>query len=1043
MIRILHLALLLTVASTPIFTQTGRTQGLAQNPLDSPVFQRFTDEDGLPLAGVSCLFQDSKGFLWVGTFIGLYRFDGYRFAAYRRDAEDPKSISEANITSIYETRSGQIWIGTSNGLNRYDRATDGFKTFKSDAADPSGLKDSYVRNIFEDSRGTLWIGTNSGGLSKYDEASLSFTTYHVPGGSSVVSMVEDRQGGFWIATNDGLKKFDRETGAFTSYRSDGQNPNSLSDNTVRSMIIDLAGMIWIVTERGLNKFDPLAQQSTSYIADQSNPRSLNDNSVRSVFETRSGVLWIGTSSGLNRYSKETDDFTVYKHDRSNPRSLSEGDVLAIFEDNNEQLWVGTTGGLQKFNQKTSRFLRFRHDVNNPNSISKDEILSIFEDKDMILWIGTRGAGRRGELNRYDTKKKLFEVVRSFEDALIYSIHQDRQGRLWFGVNDGLIAFDRETGRLKKYKDDPNADDTSRDMLDLTVISIYQDRAGNIFAGMIGGGMRIFNPATDKFDPFQHDPKNSGSLAENRVYAILEDKIGDLWIGTGDGLNRFDPRTHRFTRYENDANNPKSISASDVGVIHEDKNGILWFGTATGGLNRFERETETFTHFKIRDGLPSDDVFEIMADEQGNLWLCTDRGLARFNIETGSVRTFNVNDGVPNNPFDNKTAFKNSSGEMYFGGQDGFVKFNPKDFTDSAFKPPIYLTDIRILEQSGMREQNVSELKELKLSWRDYVVSFDFAALDFTDPQKLQYQWKLDGFDPEWINGGTRRTATYTNLPGGDYILKVRATNVDGIWTDEALNLKISVEPPFYRTFWFAALVGLIIGFVAWRAYRFRIDQLHAVSDAQKRFTQQLINSQEAERKRIAAELHDGLGQSLVIIKNRALLGIGKRGDVERVVKELNSISESASQALDEVRDITNNLRPQLLDRLGLTKALNSMLKKVSGVIEVKSEIDSIDNLFSENEEISIYRIVQESVNNIVKHSNASEAVVRISRTGNRVSIEIEDNGTGFDAADAEEKRAGMGLIGMRERTQLLGGVLTVDSKIGAGTKIRIVVSKES
>lgn len=1038
MIRILHLAILLIAVSTPILTQTGRTQELAQNPPDSPVFQRFTDEDGLPIAGVSSLFQESRGFLWIGTFIGLYRFDGYQFAAYRRDTEDPHSISEANVTSIFETRSGQIWVGTSNGLNKYDRATNGFKIYKSGADDPTSLRDGYIRSIFEDSRGTLWVGTNGGWLSKYDEASNGFTSYQAPGGTSVVNTVEDRLGGFWIGTNDGLKKFDRETGTFESYRSGAQNANGLTDDLVRSMIVDYAGFIWIATNRGLNKFDPLTEKFTRYTADSAKPGNLSDNSVRTVFETKSGTLWVGTSSGLNRYSKETDDFTVYRHDRANPRSLTEGDILAIFEDKNEQLWVGTTGGLQKFNQKTSRFLRFRHDVNNPNSISNDEILSIFEDKGKTLWIGTRSAGQRGKLNKYTIEKKRFEVVTSVEDALVYSIHQDREGKLWFGTMSGPVSHDQETGRLNRYKSDPNPLDTSGgNSLGASVIKIHEDRAGNILIGTIGNGMFIFDRAADKFSLFHQDPNNPAGSSGNRVYGILEDRYGHLWIGTGDGLNRFDPGVRKFTRYANDPNNPKSISANDVGTIYEDLNGTLWFGTTSGGLNRFERETGTFMHFRVRDGLPSDDVFEIMEDEQGNLWLCTDRGLARFNIATGSVRTFNVNDGVPNNPFDNKTAFKNSSGEMYFGGQDGFVKFNPTDFTDSAFKPPLYLTDIRILEQPANREQNVSEIKELKLSWRDYVVSFDFAALDYTDPQKLQYQWKLDGFDPEWINGGTRRTATYTNLPGGDYVLKAKATNVDGVWSNETFNLKITVTPPFYSTSWFIALVATAIAFVGWRAYKFRIDGLNAAAEAQTRFTQQLINSQEAERKRIAAELHDGLGQSLVIIKNRALLGIGKRGDEERVVKELNSISESASQALDEVRDITNNLRPQLLDRLGLTKALTAMLKKVSGVFDVKSEIDNIDDLFSENEEISIYRIVQESVNNIVKHSNASVATVKIKRTEKFVAIEITDNGKGFDQDNAPIEKRGFGLTGLKERAQLLDGDLLIDSKIGDGTKISV------
>ena len=620
------------------------------------------------------------------------------------------------------------------------------------------------------------------------------------------------------------------------------------------------------------------------------------------------------------------------------------------------------------------------------------------------------------------------------------MYEDRQGRLWFGALDGLIYFDRQTGRLIRYKGDTNERDNKTGRAALaSVIAIEEDRAGNLMIGSIGGGMSIFDRTTGQTKRFQPDRNPDANPSLNRVYAILEDRYGFIWVGTGEGLSRFDPATGTFKYFQYDPNNPNSISANDPGTIYEDKDGTLWFGTASGGLNRFNRETETFKNFAVRDGLPSNDVFSIMEDEQGNLWLGTDHGLVRFNIATNSVRTFNVNDGAPNNPFDNKNAFKNSSGVMYFGGQDGFVKFNPKDFTDSNFVPPVYLADIRILEQPLKAKQDIAEMKELNLSWRDYVVSFDFAALDFTDPKKLQYQWKLDGFDPDWINGGKRRTATYTNLPGGDYVLKVKATNVDGVWGDEAINLKIHVQPPFYRTSWFIGIAVLAVSFLILMAYRYRINQLQAISSAQTQFTQQLITSQEAERKRIASELHDGLGQSLVIIKNRAMLGLNKGDDRERVAKELGGISESASQALDEVREITDNLRPQLLDRLGLTKAIQAMLKKVAGFIEIDCHIDSIDKIFDENEEINIYRIVQESVNNIIKHSNASNASIKITRRENSVEVRIEDNGAGFDPSIIESKRTGLGLVGLKERSNLLGGDIAIESSTGEGTKVIVKI----
>ncbi|MGH9941324.1 MAG: ligand-binding sensor domain-containing protein [Pyrinomonadaceae bacterium] len=1027
--------------------QNGEIKNAARNLPDAPAFQRLTDDDGLSQNSVRCILQDGKGFIWFGTLNGLNRFDGYQFVIYRHDFQDQNSLSDNLIHSIYETASGEIWVGTSNGLNRYEQATDNFKTYTFDANNPKSLGDGVVQTIFADRDGTLWVGTSKGGLSKFDRAAESFTHYQTAANNdeslssnNVRGIGEDKDGGFWVATNDGgLNKFDRETGRFARYQVDKNNPNRLSSNQIQAMLIDRAGVIWLGTfGGGLNKFDPHTERFTHYLADANDPHSLNDNRVFSIYETPSDTLWVGTKDGLNRYAKETDSFTVYQHDPTNPRSLSFGEIWSIYEDDTEQLWVGSSfAGVNKFNQKTGRFHQFKHDRNNPNSISNGDILAIYEDRNKTLWIGTRAGG----LNRYNSETRRFEAVKSIGSTPVINICEDREGKLWFGTEgDGLFYFDRAADRFTKFQDpnNPSALGTS------IVSKIYQDRDGFLWLGTKLQGLYKLDQATQKLTRYQHDPNNPASLSDNTVRAILEDGAGVIWIGTDVGLNKFDQRTETFSHLKHAAGNHQTPSADGISAIYEDTNGTLWFGTSSGGLNRFDRRTETFTYFTEREGLPNNQVYDIFADEQSHLWLSTDKGLARLNPATNRFRNFDVNDGLTHNEFNHKAAFKSANGEMYFGGFNGFVRFNPKDFADSDFQPPIVLTDIRVLEQPLKTERNITELKELNLSWRDYVVSFEFAALDFTDPKKLQYQWRLEGFDTDWIHGGTRRTATYTNLPGGAYVLKVRATNVDGVWTDAALKaLKINVTPPFYSTFWFFGLIALAIGVFVWLVYRNQINQLRKISEAQTRFTQQLITSQEAERKRIAAELHDSLGQHLVIIKNRALLGLNKGDDRERVARELSSISESASQALEEVREITNNLRPQLLDRLGLTKAIKALCKKVSGVIEIESEIDSIDNLFSEIEEISIYRIVQESLNNIIKHSNASDAIVTIKRDERKVSITIEDNGQGFAVGNVKSDGGGLGLVGLTERAQLLGGELVIETKLGEGTKIRVALDAEA
>lgn len=1021
--------------------QNGEIKSVSQNPFGSQGFQHFTNEDGLPQNSIFSILQDSRGFLWIGTFHGLSRFDGYQFVNYARDFQDANSLSDNRINSIIETKSGEIWIGTRNGLNRYNYATNNFDSYMFEAESADAIGDSWINKVFEDRNGTLWVGANQIGLNKFDRETGKFTAYkNDPNNSeslsnnNVFGIGEDKNGSLWIATSGGLNKFDRETERFKRYLSDTKNPDSLSDNQISAMLIDRAGIIWLATGNGLNKFDPNAEKFTVYFNDKSNQNSLSDNDVRSIYETKTGEFWVGTINGLNRYVKETDNFIVYKNNQADPRSLTEGAVLSIVEDNMEQLWVGTLVGLNKYNQKKARFQVFRHDPNDPNSISKDNIYSIVEDKNKNVWLSLAGAVGGG-LIEYKIGEQRFENLKDFNEY-VSALYVARDGKMLVGAANGLFYFDADEKRLIAFKNDSN------DAGLKGVSAICEDRAGNLWLGTLLGEVRKINPLSGEVKRIQYKP-DTANLSNYRVLAIYEDSQRQIWIGTRNGLTKFNPDTESFTQYENKPDNPNSLTANAVGAIYEDRQGTLWFGTSSGGLNRFDRNTETFTPFTEREGMPINNVYEILEDEQNHLWLSTDKGLARFDIGTKTFRNFDVNDGLTHNEFNDRAALKTQNGEMYFGTPDGFMKFNPKDFTDSNFKPPIYLTDIRVLEQPLKTVQNKMQLRELNLSWRDYVVSFEFAALDFTDPKKLKYQWKLEGFDNDWINGGTRRTATYTNLPGGSYTLKVRATNVDGVWTEERLMLTINVTPPFYRTFWFLGLVTLAISGLIWLMYRYRLNQLQAINETQTRFTQQLITSQEAERKRIASELHDGLGQSLVVIKNRAMLGIKKGDDAERVVKELSNISESATQALEEVREITNNLRPQLLDRLGLTKALTAMCKKVSGVVEIDCDVDSIDNLFSENEEISIYRIVQESLNNIIKHSNASNAIVTIKRDENNILISIEDNGKGFDINNIKSNGGGLGLVGLKERAQLLGGEFIVDSKIGDRTKIQVVINAEA
>jgi len=364
----------------------------------------------------------------------------------------------------------------------------------------------------------------------------------------------------------------------------------------------------------------------SYLSDAANPGSLNDNWIRSIYESRAGVIWFGTTSGLNRYRRETDDFVTYQNDPANPYSLTDGVILSVLEDVNEQLWVGGMKGLNKFNQKMGRFVNFRHDPNDPNSLSNDEILSIYQDSRDVVWVGTRMSGQRGGLNRYDLATGRFEVVKDLGEALVYTMFEDREGQLWLGTYDALYKFESDTNTFKKYGWDP-----ARPSLPSIVIAITEDSSGNLLVATVGDGMGILDKEAGVLRHYELGAVSPVRAGKNRVYAILEDQRRQLWVATADGVERIDPATNVHTIHRYDPNDPKSLSANDAGTIHEDANGTIWIGTTSGGLNRFEPETNSFTRFSPKEGLPSADVFGIMEEEEGKRWSCARRGLGGVNM----------------------------------------------------------------------------------------------------------------------------------------------------------------------------------------------------------------------------------------------------------------------------------------------------------------------------------------------------------------------------------------------------------------------------
>jgi ligand-binding sensor domain-containing protein/signal transduction histidine kinase len=782
-------------------------------------FERFTVEDGLSQNAILAIAQDAQGFLWFGTEDGLNKYDGYQFVVHRHDPEDPASLADSYISTILVDRKGELWVGTRSGLDRFDRNTREFVHYPVEVQDNSGLQGKWVTSIVEDQQGMLWIGTFEGGLSVMDRTNESFVHYRhdekaptTLGGDSVSVVYEDAAGNLWIGTQNGLDRLDSERAIFTHFLHDPDDPSSLSDNSITTIHEDDQGYLWIGTGvGGINRFDLSAGTFRRFQNDPERPDSLSHDRVRTVYQDQIGNLWIGTQNGLNLLAAENllDDmrepgFEHYRYDPFNPDSLGSSAVWSIYEDRSGVMWFGTWGGgLGKYNQSTQRFKLFQHSPSQSNRLSDNIIWSILEDSRGRLWVGTLNGGlnmldrRTGELVVYrhdesDPQSLLSDDVRS--------ILEDTRGLLWVGTAAGLEKYNPRTNRFTHLTYDPEDPDTlSGDQ----VITLLQSRSGAIWVGTRYDGLNRLNPSTGEFTRFQHDPEDPSSLGEDRVWALYEDHLGAIWVGTLGGVSVLDPEKGEFTRYQHDPEDPTSLSSDSVFAFYEDPDGYMWIGTWGGGLNRFDRTMKTFKHYTVNDGLPNDSIYGIELDPDGRLWMSTNWGLSRFDPRSETFQNYDISDGLQDNEFNVGAHFTSESGEMFFGGVRGFNAFVPDEIQKNPYIPPIVITTFSIFNEPARHDLPPNE--HIELSYKENFIAFEFSALDFNSPGKNQYAYRLEGLDDHWIEAGTRRYVSYTNLEGGDYVFRVKGSNNDGVWNDEGASVRITVTPPFWETTWFRAL----------------------------------------------------------------------------------------------------------------------------------------------------------------------------------------------------------------------------------------------
>jgi diguanylate cyclase (GGDEF)-like protein len=846
-------------------------------PQENLRFRGYDIEHGLSQNSVYAILQDRRGFMWFATQDGLNRFDGYRFRVFHPRPGDRASLSNGFVTALAEDNRGYLWVGTDTGnLNRYDPTTETFRVFQPVRDIRAREARPVITSILAEKQGRLWVGTSKG-LARLDPSSETFRLYrHEPGdpaslsANSITVLQHGRGGGLWVGTEGGgLNRFDPVSGRAARF---------LAGATVRAVLED-DGRLWAGTDAGLARLDPSSGRAEFFRNDPGRPESLVHDRVTSLIKDQNGELWVGTHNGLERVDRVSGRFIHFKNDALDDASLTDDDVLSLGLDRSGGLWVGTVGrGVCRLDRISAPFSHLKDKSGAPDSQSRNQIWAIWEDEDGTLWIGT-AAGLHLFNRRTGFRSNFVHDPRrpgSLSQNIVRAVIKDRRGSIWVATeNMGIDRLDPGAKSFVHFRHDP-ADPGS--LSSNEVRHLLEDGNGSVWAATMGGGLCRFDRDAGRFVRYRHIGGDDSSLSSDRTYSLCQSRDGSIWVATwGGGLDRLDPATGRFSHYRHISTDPSSLSDNSVLSVMEDRAGNIWVGTRGAGVCKLEfrdRMRGRYRRYSEADGLPNSQIYAVIEDEAGSLWLTHNRGLSRLDPATGKVKNFTALSGVQSPEFNGNAKFRSAGGEIFFGGINGLNAFFPSLIKDNPHPPPVAITGLQLFNRSvpvgpgpdgrAVLERSIIHTAAVRLSHRQNMITLEFAALHYAVPEENEYAYTLEGFDRGWNFVGGRRTATYTNLPPGEYVFKVRASNSDGLWNDEGASLAIRITPPFWKMLWFRALavlaaLGVLAGAVGRRFWvqaqsRRRLEGMVEERTAKLLTANRLLQEEISERRRLVGEL---------------------------------------------------------------------------------------------------------------------------------------------------------------------------------------------
>lgn len=932
-----------------LFTKTSTLFSQKQ----SLYFNSYTSENGLSQNSINSIVQDKKGFIWIGTQSGLNRFDGYKFKNWFQEPDNPNSLTSGFVNHLATDKQDNIWIGTTTGLNCFDSKVNKFYSF-GHLIKNKELSHEHINYIFVDSENHLWVGTKNGlnrsksSLDKHKPgfSDLKFTNFFQQKSSvslsnnEITCISEDNRANIWIGTKNGLNKYNKESGKFEQfyfgvYRSGQNGANEVND------IEQLNDSIfWIATEAGLFELNIKSKAYGNFETNAFFIKNRIYGSIRSILTDSKHNIWLGTfGNGLLLYITKDKEFHQIKKSEISKNNVSDNFITTLFEDKSGTLFIGNfTNGLNTTKIDQNHFELFRHNENDKSSLSENITRHIYCQDENTVWMGTLSTG----LEKFNPKTKKFEhfplsnLKKNKAPVALQFVLPKSQNKLWIATNRaGLLLYNHKTNTYKQYLHS----DAENSISGNDIYWLYADYDSVLWIGSYGTGLDKLDLKTGKFKNYKVNYDDSSSTSDGIITYIIPDKNNELWIGSwGGGIMKFNPKTEKITHYRNSIVNSNTVSSDFVLAIHIDKNGILWFGTSAG-LNKYNPITDKFVHYGKKNGFKDEFINSIEEDKHDNLWVSTNKGIVKFNKQNSTVTCFDVIDGLQDNEFSSGINTTLPDGRMIFGGIKGFNIFHPDSIRPGNFGPNIVITEFQLFYKDIVTGQkysddyqitkSISDLDTIILNYKDNVIGFEFAALDFKNPDNIKYSFRLKGFQENWNNTDHKeRFARYTNLGYGKYVLQIKSTNSDGIWSNEIKELTIIIKAPFWVTTEFRLILTIAFALLVLLLYRLRL---------------RILKSQKKKLEEQVTERTIEITDKNIELKEKYEEIVAQEEEIREQAEELHTLSDKlreSNQSLSlKVKERTIELEAALYKAEDSQKLISSFLSNLSH--EIRTPLNAI------------------------------------------------------------------------------------------------------